>query len=103
MFHAVKLLNFFLTKGGILDTISLIAIMSGEALDYKKHLHLQIREYCQMYKEDTLCNSQCPRTKGAISLGPSSNLKGGFKFMAFNTNVRKLFGGVGSWFPCRIR
>jgi hypothetical protein len=92
MFHVIKLLNFFPMKGGILDTISLKNIMSGETLDYKKHVHLQIRQYCQVHKEDTQRNSQHPRTKGAISLGHSSNLQGGFKFMAFNTNVRKLFG-----------
>lgn len=59
--------------------------MSGETLDYKKHLSLQIRQYCQVHEEDTPCNSQSPRTKGIISLGPSGNLQGGFKFMALNT------------------
>jgi hypothetical protein len=38
-----------------------------------------------MHKEDTLCNSQSPRAKGAILLGPSGgNLQGGYKFMALN-------------------
>jgi hypothetical protein len=58
--------------------------MSGETLDFKKHLSLQIGEYCQVYEEDTPHNSQVTRTKGAISLGPSGNLQGGFKFMALN-------------------
>jgi hypothetical protein len=61
--------------------------MSGETLDYKKHLRLQIGQYYQVHEEDTPHNSQRPRTKGAISLGPSGNLQGGFKFM---------FGGVGT-------
>jgi hypothetical protein len=34
-------------------------------LHYKKHLSLQVGQYCQVHKED----SQSPRTKGAISLG----------------------------------
>jgi hypothetical protein len=84
VFHAVKLLNFFPTKGGILDTLSPITIMSGETLDYKKHLCLQIGQYCQVHKEDTPHNSLRPRTKGANFLGPSGNLQGGFKFMALN-------------------
>jgi hypothetical protein len=84
VFHAVKLLNFFPTKGGILDTISPKTIMSGLTLDYKKHLRLQLGQYCQVHEEDTPCNSLRPRTKGAISLGPSSSLQGGFKFMALN-------------------
>jgi hypothetical protein len=40
--NAVKLLNFFPTKGGISDTLSPKAIMSGETLDYKKHLSMQV-------------------------------------------------------------
>jgi hypothetical protein len=88
VFHAVKLLNFFPTKGGILDTLSPKTIMSGETLDYKKHLRLQIGQYCQAHEEDTPGNSQHPRTKGAISLGQSGNLQGGFKFMALNTGKK---------------
>jgi hypothetical protein len=75
-------------KGGISDTLSPRAIMSGETLDYKKHLSLQIGQYCQVHEEDTPCNSQNPCTKGAISLGPSGNLQGRFKFMALNTRKK---------------
>ena len=89
VFQIVKLLNFFPTKGGIYDTLSPKTIMSVEIIDYKKHLSLQIGQYCQMHKEDDLCSSQNPRTKGAISLGPSANLQGGFKFMVLNT-VKKI-------------
>jgi hypothetical protein len=42
VFHAVKLLNCFPTKGGILDTLSPKTIMSRETLDYRKHLRLQL-------------------------------------------------------------
>ena len=38
LFQTVKLLNFFLTKGGISDTLSPKTIMSGEILDYNKPL-----------------------------------------------------------------
>ena len=86
--NAVKMLNFFLTKGGISDTLSPKTIMSGETLDYKKHLSLLVGQYCQVHEEDTLCNSQSQRTKGAILLGPSGNLQGGYKFMALNTGKK---------------
>ena len=66
--HAVKLLNFFPTKGGISDTLSPKTIMSGETLDYKKHLHLPIGQYCQVHKEDIPRNSLRPRTKGQYRL-----------------------------------
>jgi hypothetical protein len=90
VFHAVKLLNFFPTKGGILDTLSPKTIMSGETLDYKKHLRLQLGQYCQVHEEDTPRNSLHPRTKGTISLWPSGNLQGGFKFMALNTGKKTI-------------
>jgi hypothetical protein len=38
-----------------------------------------------VHEEDNPRNSQIARTKRAISLGPSGNLQGGFKFMALNT------------------
>ena len=63
-------------------------IISGETLDYKKHLSLQIGQYCQVHKENTPRNSQSPRTMGAISLGSSGNLQGGFKFMSLATSKK---------------
>jgi hypothetical protein len=86
--NVVKLLIFFSTKGGLSETMSPKTIMSGETLDYKKHLSLQIGQYCQVHEEDHPRNSQLSRTKGAISLGPSGNMKGGFKFMALNTGKK---------------
>jgi hypothetical protein len=73
----VKLLNFFPTKGDVSDTLSPKTIMSVETLDFKKHLSLQIGQYCQVHEEDTPRNSQVARTKGALSLGPSGNIQGG--------------------------
>jgi hypothetical protein len=86
--NLVKLLNFFPTKGRISETLSPKTIMSGETLDFKKHLSLQIGQYCQVHEEETPRNSQTARTKGAISLGPSGNLRGGFKFMTLNTGKK---------------
>jgi hypothetical protein len=62
--------------------------MSGETLNYKKHLSLHIGQYYQVHEEYTPHNSQRARTKGVISLGPSGNLQGGFKFMALNTRKK---------------
>jgi hypothetical protein len=88
VFIAVKLLNHFPPKGGISDTVSPKTIMTGETLDYKKHLSLQLGQYCQVHEEDTPRNSQLPRTQGAICLGPSGNIQGGFKFMSLTTGKR---------------
>jgi hypothetical protein len=82
--NVVKLQSFFPTKGGVSETLSPKTIMSGETLDYKKHLSLQIGQYCQVHEEDNPSNNQLARTKGEFFLGPSGNLQGGFKFMALN-------------------
>jgi hypothetical protein len=63
-------------------------IMSGEVIDYKKHLCLPIGQYCQVHEEETPRNGQAARTRGAISLGPSGNLQGGHKFMDLNTGKK---------------
>jgi hypothetical protein len=76
-------------KGGVSDTLSPKTIMSGETLDYKKHLSLQLGQYCQVHEEDNPRNSHTARTKGVISLGPSGNIQGGFKFMALNS-IKKI-------------
>jgi hypothetical protein len=86
--NVVKLLNCVPTKGGISDILSPKTIMSGETLGFKKHLSLQIGQYCQDHEEDTPRNSQVARTKGAISFGPSGNIQGGFKFMALNSGKK---------------
>jgi hypothetical protein len=59
--------------------------MSGETLHYKKHLSLQIGQYCQVHEEDAPRNSQLSCTKGAIFLGPSGNVQGGYKFMSLHS------------------
>jgi hypothetical protein len=88
VFIALKLLNHIPPKGGISDNVSPKTIMTGETLDYKKHLSLQLGQYCQVHEEDTPRNSQLPRTQGAICLGPSGNIQGGFKFISLTTGKR---------------
>jgi hypothetical protein len=86
--NVVKLLISPPTKGGVSETLSPKKIMSGETLDYKKHLSLQVGQYCHVHEGDNPRNSQLARTKGAVSLGPIRNLQGGFKFMALNTGKK---------------
>ena len=88
VFICVKMLNFFPPRGGVSDTMSPKEIMSGEKLDFKKHLALQFGQYCQVHEEEMPRNGMSARTKGAISLGPSGNLQGGYKFMALNTGKK---------------
>jgi hypothetical protein len=50
VFQAVRMLNYFPSKGGVSAALSPMTIMSGETLDYKKHLRLQIGQYCQVHE-----------------------------------------------------
>jgi hypothetical protein len=86
--NVVKLLISPPTKGGVSETLSPKTTMSGETLNYKKHLSLQIGQYCQVHEEDNLLNSQLARTKGEIYLGPSGNMQGSFKLVALNTGKK---------------
>jgi hypothetical protein len=85
-------------KGGVSDTLSPNTIMSGEKLDYKKNLSLQLEQYFQLHEEYNPHNSQIARTKGAISLGRRGNLQGGFKFMALNSS-KKIFRRIWDVIP----
>jgi len=88
VFQSVKMLNYFPSKGGVSSTLSPSTIMSGEVIDYNKQLKLQVGQYCQVHEEEIPRNSQLPRTKGAIALGPTRNVQGGFWFMSLITGKR---------------
>ena len=85
VFQSTKMLNHFPVKVGISDTISPTTTMIGESLHYKQHLNIQIGQYFQLHVEDTPHNRIQPHTKGAISMGPSGNVQGGFKFMSLRS------------------
>ena len=80
--NVVNMLNYFPTKGGISNTLIPKIIMSDETLDYQKHLCIQIGQYFQVHKEYSPRNIKATSNRGAIFLGPSGNLQGGFKFLA---------------------
>ena len=88
VFAAVKMLNFFPPKGGVSAILSPRTIISGETLDYNKHLALRNGQYCQVHEEDNPRNSHLPRKRGAIALGPGGNLQGSFKCMALNSGKK---------------
>ena len=76
LFQAIKMINHIPVKGGISDMISPTIIMTGKSINYKKHLSLQIGQYCKVHDEDTLINSNQPHTKGAIYMRQSGNIQG---------------------------
>ena len=86
--HAGKMLTYFPTKAGISNTLSPRAILTGESLDYSKHLSLQLGQYCQVHEEDTPRNGQAARTKGAICMGTCGNQQGGYKFLSLRSGKK---------------
>ncbi len=56
VFYAVKLLNYFLAKGGVSEIYGPKTIMSGEIIDFKK-FSLPFGTYCQVHEEKLPQNS----------------------------------------------
>ena len=74
----------FPAKGGI-SNVSLKILMTKINLDYSKHFRLPFRSYIQVHDEPSPTNSPTARTVGAITLGPTSNLQDGYKFLNLRT------------------
>ena len=55
--------------------------MTRIKLDYSKHCRLPFGSYVQVHDEPSPTNSPIARTVGAITLGPTGNLQGGYKFL----------------------
>ena len=55
-------------------------------MDYNKHCKIPFGDYAQVY--DNTDNTMAERTVGAICLGPSGNLQGGYNFMKLSTGQK---------------
>ena len=55
--------------------------MTGIKLDYSKHCRFPFGSYAQVHDEPSPTNSPTARTVGAITLGPTGNLQGGYIFL----------------------
>ena len=75
-------INIFRAKGGI-SNVSPRTLMTEIKLDYSKHCRLPFGSYVQVHDEPSPTNSPTARTIGAITLGPTGNLQGGYKFLNF--------------------
>ena len=70
----------FPAKGGI-PNVSPRTLITGIKLDYSKHCRLPFGSYVQVHDEPSPTNSPTARTFGAITLGLTGNLQGGYKFL----------------------
>ena len=79
-------INFFPAMGGVSKTVSPRTIITEVPPDFTTHCRIPFGAYAQVYENPTYTNdTEEPRTVGAIALGPSGNLQGGYKFMSLNT------------------
>ena len=62
--------------------------MNGIKLDYSKHCRFSFGSYVQVHDEPIPTNSPTARTVGAITLGPTGNLQGGYKFLNLRTGKK---------------
>ena len=83
--NTVKMLNFFPIKGRILDSLIPKTIISGNTLNFKNNLCLNLGQYCQVHEEEIPRNIQAPRIKEPICLDPNGNLQGEYKFISLNS------------------
>ena len=73
-------LNMFPAKGGVTN-FSPSTLMTGVKLDYVKHCRLPFGSYVQVHDDTSPKNSPTARTIGAITIVPTGNLQGGYKFL----------------------
>ena len=70
----------FPAKGGI-SNVSPRTLMTRIKLDYSKHFRLPFGSYVQVHDVPSPTNSPIARTVGAITLGQTGNLQGGYKLL----------------------
>lgn len=60
-------------------------LFTGRVLDYGKDMKLGIFDYVQVHEDDMVTNTMKSRTVGCLSLGPTGNVQGGYKFLSLTS------------------
>jgi hypothetical protein len=79
-------LNSFPARDGVSTTMSPRCIMTGQEIDYNKHVRLEFGKYVQTHEEHN--NAMTDRTVGAICLGPTGSERGTHWFMCVASGAR---------------
>jgi hypothetical protein len=84
MIFSVMWLNFFPPAIGVSQTLSPQSIITGLHAHSDTHCHLPFGAYAQVHVEPEPSNdAMVSRTVGGISLGPTGNIQGTYKFWAY--------------------
>jgi hypothetical protein len=85
--HAILFMNEYTDKQGITDKYSPRELILRWPLDWKWHYKYQFGAYGQAYDEpDTNeSNTQQPRSRNVICVGPAGNFQGSYYFLDLDT------------------
>eukprot|EP00804_Cyclotella_cryptica_P027597 CCRYP_007506-RA/>CCRYP_007506-RA protein AED:0.33 eAED:0.33 QI:0/-1/0/1/-1/0/1/0/237 len=85
--QAVLFMNAYVDKQGISDEYSPRELILRWQLDWQKHCKYQFGSYGQAYDEpdSTETNTQQPRSRNVICVGPTGNIQGSYYFLDLDT------------------
>jgi hypothetical protein len=86
--QAVSWLNIFTRDDGISDTMSPRTIVTNTTADYATHCRVPMGAYCEVHNENDPSNTETPHTSPAISLNPTGNLQGSYRFLSLDSGKR---------------
>jgi hypothetical protein len=72
--------NSFPPEGGVSETLSPRAIVTGLEIDFVKHCQLEFGTYVQTREQSD--NTMRTRTVGALAMRPTGNKQGGYYFFS---------------------
>ena len=88
MHFCVMWMISFSVKSGISEKWSPREIVSRHKLDAKLHCKIPFGEYCEVHADPDITNTMEPRTRWGISLGPTGNMQGSYKFLSLATGKK---------------
>jgi hypothetical protein len=83
--HLVTCLNMFPRRGGVSNNLSPRTLICGLPIDYNLQCRVPFGAYCEVHDEHTPTNTMESRTTPAVSLGPTGNLQGTYKFYSLQS------------------
>ncbi|KAL7466255.1 hypothetical protein ACHAXS_006545 [Conticribra weissflogii] len=78
-------LNAIPNRNGVTQQFSPREIVVRQQVDYKKHCQVPFGAYCEVFEDRDQTNTMASCTRGAISLGPTGNMQGTYKFFCLTT------------------
>ncbi|KAL7460774.1 hypothetical protein ACHAXS_001215, partial [Conticribra weissflogii] len=85
VYFCVMWLNAVPSKNGVSKDYSPREIVVRQKLNYKNHCCVPFGAYCEVFEDRERTNTMASRTREAISLGPTGNMQGTYKFMCLST------------------